>query len=307
MLSMLASHHVRALRALILCVTAFGFAAEAAAADYPGAPPPLRGSRPIEPARPPYQPGSPIYYRWEGLYFGGQIGRSMVATDFANGTASLVNYILRNDIVLNHVNTWTVLGKEDSTSLSYGGFVGYNMQWDSVVLSFEGSYNRISISQASADSLSRQFGDDTVAPSQHHFFYTPIISGSATLRLTDFATLRARAGWAFDRFLPYGFLGVAVARGSVTRSATVSYSRVDYPDPALPPITPIDFAGFGPVTRSENLNNVFAYGYTAGVGIDIAVLPNVFVRAEWEWIQFSSFRDLNVHFNTVRTAIAVKF
>jgi opacity protein-like surface antigen len=52
---------------------------------------------------------------------------------------------------------------------------------------------------------------------------------------------------------------------------------------------------------------VFAYGYTAGVGIDIAVLPNVFVRAEWEWIQFSSFRDLNVHFNTVRTAIAVKF
>jgi opacity protein-like surface antigen len=219
----------------------------------------------------------------------------------------LVSYILRNDIVLSHVNGWTVLGKEDSTSLSYGGFVGYNMQWDSLVMSVEGSYNRISISQASSGSLSREFQDNTNAPDGHNFFYTPIISGNATLRLTDFATFRARAGWAFDRFLPYGFVGFAVARGSVTRSATVTYTRVDVPDTADPPIVPIADFTFPVTLRSETLNNVFGYGYTAGVGIDIAVLPNVFVRAEWEWINFPSFRDFNVHFNTLRTAIAIKF
>jgi opacity protein-like surface antigen len=175
------------------------------------------------------------------------------------------------------------------------------------VLSVEGSYNRISISQSSGDSLTRSFGDDTSAPSQHHFFYTPTIIGSASLRLTDFATLRARAGWSFDRFMPYGFVGFAVARGSVTRTATVTYTRIDIPDPATPPITPIADFTFPLTSRSETLNNVFGYGYTAGLGIDIAVLPNVFVRAEWEWIQFPSFRDFNVHFSTLRTALAIKF
>ena len=37
-------------------------------------------------------------------------------------------------------------------------------------------------------------------------------------------TARARAGWTFDRFLPYGFAGVAVGRADVSRYATLGAS-----------------------------------------------------------------------------------
>jgi opacity protein-like surface antigen len=87
----------------------------------------------------------------------------------------------------------------------------------------------------------------------------------------------------------------------------VSYTRIDVPDSASPPITPIATFNFGPTSRSETINNRVFFGYTAGLGIDIAVLPNVFVRAEWEYVQFKTFQDVNLHLNTVRAGVGVRF
>jgi hypothetical protein len=44
-------------------------------------------------------PSARIYYRWEGLYVGGHFGYSGAGVDFGNGTRSLIDYILRNDVV----------------------------------------------------------------------------------------------------------------------------------------------------------------------------------------------------------------
>ena len=35
---------------------------------------------------------------------------------------------------------------------------------------------------------------------------------SSSLKLTDYATFRGRAGYAFGQFLPYAFVGAAVGR-----------------------------------------------------------------------------------------------
>ena len=95
-----------------------------------------------------------------------------------------------------------------------------------------------------------------------------------------------------DMFLPYAFLGAAVARVDVVRSATVSYTRHDIPDSVTPPALPItpeaDFR-FGPESRGVNRKGVFAYGYTGGLGLDVALLPNVFVRAEWQVQQMALY------------------
>ena len=262
---------------------------------------------------PRHVPSARIYYRWEGLYAGGHFGYSGAGVDFGNGTQSLIDYLLRNDVVGTHVSNWTTLSKTDTSKTVYGGFIGYNVQQDDLVFGAEGNYNRVisgGMVAAASDSMTRTFSDDTAAPAGHHYFYTATVTSLASARIRDFGTIRVRAGVALDMFLPYVFFGGAVGRADTIRSATISYRRRDIPDnvvPPAPPITPEPDFNFGPQTRAETREGVFAYGYTAGLGIDIALMPNVFMRAEWEYIQFLPVQDFRIHMNTVRAGVGVKF
>jgi outer membrane immunogenic protein len=142
-----------------------------------------------------------------------------------------------------------------------------------------------------------------------------LVSGTASARITDFATFRARGAWAAGPFLPYAFLGVAVGRLDWSRTASVNGTATDHPSPA-PTFDP----GTGACTancplptlaisenRSDSRNGVFAYGGAAGLGIDVALLPNLFVRGEWEIIQFAPVAHMHILVNTVRTAVGLKF
>ena len=53
--------------------------------------------------------------------------------------------------------------------------------------------------------------------------------------------------------------------------------------------------------------NAFAYGAAVGLGVDISLLPNMFLRAEWEYIHFANIHDIQVNMNTGRVGIGVKF
>jgi opacity protein-like surface antigen len=61
------------------------------------------------------------------------------------------------------------------------------------------------------------------------------------------------------------------------------------------------------VTNSESQSNAIAYGFAAGLGLDVAILPNVFLRAEWEYVQFAPIHDIQVNFNTGRVGAGVRF
>lgn len=173
---------------------ALAMIASAHAADPAGAwrvPPTVDGSYGGEPTAPPprFVPAAPTYPRWGGLYFGGHIGLADGSTDFGQGTQSQVAYILRNDIVGTHVSDWTTLSKVDGTKQMYGGFVGYNAQWEGdFILGAELNYSRFltgGLNGASTDSMTRLFNDDSQAPAQHHYFYTATVTSSASARIVD--------------------------------------------------------------------------------------------------------------------------
>jgi opacity protein-like surface antigen len=108
--------------------------------------------------------------------------------------------------------------------------------------------------------------------------------------------------------MPYAFLGLAVARADVSRSATVTWDRTDVPDvqtPPTPPLTPIPPASGGG-TKAEVQNGGFYYGYAGGLGMDVFLMPNVFVRGEWEYVGMP-IQSMHVNINTVRAAVGVKF
>jgi hypothetical protein len=101
------------MRLILLCAVAALAGGQALAAD-PMDGSVLRGStyggEPVA-APPLFVPGSPVYRRWEGVYFGAHAGLAGAGVDFGNGTRSLIDYILRNDVVGTHVRDWTTLSQ----------------------------------------------------------------------------------------------------------------------------------------------------------------------------------------------------
>ncbi len=271
----------------------------AVAADYPSSSDYLRGSYVAQPQ----------YYQWGGFYGGAQISYSNADADFGNATQPLVDHLLRNSNILDNVSGWTTLPDGSTNGRNYGGFIGYNWQWDDVVIGFEANYSRLSLTKTAEDSLSRRFIDNTAGLPDHTYTYAMTVAGSSTVKLTDLATFRARAGWAVGSLLPYGFIGFAVARADVaTRasvSGTVTVTCNDPADPGCSPSGPTNLALPGPQTTSRS--GVFTYGGAIGLGFDWALSQNLFVRGEWEYLQLQDIEGIDVRLNSVRAAVGLKF
>ena len=222
---------------------------------------------------------APSGTRWDGVYVGGHVGASVSGIDFTNNTPQMTALLSGPPLTS---RTVTALGNQDSTGTHFGGFVGYNAQWDGAVIGVEGTYNWVDKSLTATNSISGGY-----APPSNT--YTGV--GSATARIIDYGTLRVRGGWAAGMFMPYATFGIAAGRMDINRTVTVT--------PALP-VQP-------PSSVSENLLNQFGYGFAAGVGIDFCLMANLFMRAEYEYVQFPDFHGLNAHMHNVRVGAALKF
>jgi opacity protein-like surface antigen len=257
------------------------------AADFPI----LRGS-----SGPPVGPA--IYYPWQGFYVGGQGGWATNGVNYGNATAPLVAFMLRNTDIEStfNISGWTTLGKRDTPGTSYGGFIGYNFQWDDAVLGIEFNYNRASLHTGALDSMTR--AGMVTAIARHDV----TVSALGAVTITDFATLRGRGGWAFGPIMPYVTAGVAIARADINKEAHVWDDWCDITiNPACTPVPQ-----FSSVEQNNKIG-VFGYGFALGAGIDYAVLPNLFLRAEYEYLGFSNYNELRVNISSVRGGAALKF
>lgn len=239
---------------------------------------------------------TPGYVRWDGIQIGAQMGLSSLNANFGNSTSSQISYILRNTTIENegNVSGWTTLPSSTSNSRQFGGFIGYNWQWSEVVLGVDLAYNYMSSLEASAsDSMGRVFN------TSDGFRNTVDVTSSSSIKLVDYATLRGRAGYAIGQFLPYAMLGIAVGRFNYANAATVHASGTNA----------AAGTSYGPFTgsASDAKNNAFAIGFLGGVGLDLALLPNVFLRGEYEFISFSSVNSIRTNLSTGRVGVGMRF
>jgi outer membrane immunogenic protein len=252
--------------------------------------PTLRGSSPFVPA-------APQYVRWAGFYGGVQVGRSSSEMNFAGATKDLVGYLLRNTALEAEEapSQWATLGKANPSGISYGAFIGYNVQFSDVVFGFDLHYNRPSNFTATAPATPirrvTSAGGNT---------YDVTVEGSASMNITDYGSARLRAGWILGNFLPYGTVGFAVGRADISRSAHV-FGQENPADPCIGTCTPFDFS------INETKNSQFLYGWSAGGGLDVMVMPNVFLRGEFEYISFVKAQGILAQIGTARVGGGVRF
>ena len=231
---------------------------------------------------------------WQGVYVGGQGGFGTSDMNFTGATSSVVAHLLADTAIENsgQVSSWPVGGRESVHGNGIGGFVGYNSQWDDVVLSVELNYMHGKFGGTQSDSLSRFFTDSNGTVD------SVTNQSIASMQISDMGTLRGRAGYALGVFLPYAFGGVALGQANIIRAARI-FGNLFFPLPAPGTNVPFD------VSATDAKNSHFIYGYPAGVGVDVMLLSCLFLRAEWEYVRFTSSIDTDI--NTFKLGLGYKF
>jgi outer membrane immunogenic protein len=252
--------------------------------------PTLRGTDSYVPDAP-----GPLYQpRWSGFYVGAQVGYGIASNDFSTSTSDLIAHMLRNSELQNEQvpSDWTVLGKSDTGSTSIGGFIGYNIGWECLILGAELNY-----SHSNFNAGAPVFPIERVVTVGSNFDDV-FISGNAAMRITDHGTARMRAGYVIGNYMPYGFVGFAFGRADVSRSANVTV--IQTPTGGGAPVT-VNF------TESDVKNGAFIYGWAAGLGVEVMIMPKVFLRGEYEYAAFQPLWGISTQIQTGRAAIGYKF
>lgn len=212
---------------------------------------------------------------WQGYYIGGQGEYGTVTSKIA----SSINSDLQATWLPPATSyPWVGLANAQSTGAGWGAFAGYNGQWDDVVLGIEANYIHGGFKSKSS-SAGRSYDPNTGV-------LLATTNSSAVVGISDFGSLRMRAGYAWGCFLPYAFFGGGVGSQTIDRAVSAT------PAPTLPPTS------FASKTK-------LVYGYSAGFGVDITLVGGLFARAEYEYQRVTS--DIESNINTVRAGIGYKF
>lgn len=275
------------MRRFLIAVAALCFGQAAQAADLPF----LRGSfqdEPIAPRR-----------LWDGFYIGGQAAYGSHDESFSGSNASLASSAIANTIYEGEmgVSQWPLsFSKQSGHGTAYGGFIGYNSQWDDIVIGVEMNYMHGKFGGSSTADMARY---SLLSDNNYHSVYS---SATSSIAINDVGTFRARAGYAFGNFLPYVFGGLALGQADIVRS--VAIRDTVYAGPGS--TTPANLLGPRAWNTAENGQySHLIYGYTAGLGFDMNLVGGLFLRGEWEYVRFTSAVDTGI--NTVRAGIGYKF
>ncbi len=238
-------------------------------------------------------PGIP---RWQGFYVGGQAAYGSSDHSFNGATSDMTAQQLALTTIENEyqVSGWPVIGgKVSHQSSAFGGFAGYNSQWDDVVLGIDASYMHGSFGASASGEMGRQFVTSDGINNNVN------VTSSASINFTDVLTIRGRAGYAWNSFLPYVFGGVALGLANSYRSNVI--------DAVGNNVAPPGGIAYGPVTYSaaENKHGRLMVGYTFGVGTEVMLFGGLFARGEWEYVRFTGPIDTNI--NTVRGGLGYRF
>jgi outer membrane immunogenic protein len=221
--------------------------------------------------------------------------------------------------------------RTSTNAMGLGGFIGHNWGIDGYIVGIEADYTRSRMTSNTSAARSGEFTDPTtlglVNPNEiNQYSYTTRIASSA--RVSDYGTLRVRAGMPFGSVMPYVTGGLAWARTSYGLEGTLAGQARRISSITGAPVTAYaaDAAGPGPVVATTGMKMV--YGYALGAGLEWALTSNIIVRGELMTMRFSDYagglskrsvagQNLNaggsstqndtMAINTARLGAAVKF
>jgi outer membrane immunogenic protein len=200
---------------------------------------------------------------WTGGQVGGQGGVSSMAQGFAEPGSHLFPFCVPVGFYPSSYCTETPFSfNGNKTSATGGGFLGYRIQFGSVVAGIEGDINAKSGS-ASSSAYSA------------NLYRAEAFSGTASQG--GDGSIRGRLGWLVTPWtLVYGTGGVAF--GKVSGSFGYTAHEIDL----CSPCASVTGGGSWSTTRT---------GATGGGGVETLVAPNLTVRLEYRYTDLGTFSE----------------
>jgi len=272
---------------LVSSVAVLGLTGNALAADPPDV---LRGSQV-------FAPGPALYSNWSGFYFGAQGGWGRAHAEFGARADSVLAALLATTPLPGGAGFASVPGvllPDNINFGSFGAFFGYNAQWEDAVLGIDVNYHYVGSDASASVTAPFTIGLTGAPPTA----YNVDVTKTSVISLTDYATVRGRAGWAFGWFMPYATGGLAFGRADITNSARVHYVAINALGVPVADVTQVS-------TLVQN--DQFSWGYTLGLGFDMQLMSGLFLRAEYEYVDFWKFSDRKLTLNNLRAGLGYKF
>jgi opacity protein-like surface antigen len=97
--------------------------------------------------------------------------------------------------------------------------------------------------------------------------------------------------------MPYGTIGLAFGRADIALSTSV-FDAV-----ANGNVVVAQFL----FTQSQAKSQAFIYGFSGGLGLEVALTPNIFGRADYEYIQWQRFWQIASGLHNARLGLGVRF
>ncbi|MCJ2114357.1 porin family protein [Methylobacterium sp. WL30] len=260
---------------------------------------------------------------WSGVYVGGHGGYSSAALGFQRSYQPLIIQQTHNSTAESDFGASNLLTSKPRRvgDVSFGGYAGYNVQFDDVVLGIEVDYTSFGRSGSSSDGISR-FKTNSLG-----YLETVSLNGASSTKINDFGTIRARAGYAFGNLLPYVTGGFAIGRARIADGVFIEdsgYNATTYnANQALTVGKPAYVENFGyragtfsqtdpttgvPYSTYVSKSKTKTVGGVAlGGGLEYAITPSILLRAEYQYVLFNDFDGHRANLNTVRGGAAVKF
>ncbi len=264
-----------------------GLASVGNAADF-GTQPILRG--PL--------PATESTFNWSGFYVGGTASYSNATNSSASPTripSGLQELTRGTTIGADLTNRFFPETRRNQNAQSgFGAFVGYNYQIEDVVLGIEADFTRAKARGNVSAAGGGRFNDSTGIDINYR------ASDVGSYNATDFASVRARVGYAVGNALPYFTGGIAAFRGGTERVSRVEGEFINS----------TTLATIRPLATLQNTNRVserLFFGYAIGAGLDYAFSQNIFVRAEFQHMRFADVNGFNIQVNTAKVGAGLKF
>ncbi|MDI4663206.1 porin family protein [Xanthobacter autotrophicus] len=181
-------------------------------------------------------------FSWTGFYIGGNFGYGGDSVDFTEA-----------EYYYGYLSPYSYSHSVNSSGFFVGGQIGYNYQFaNNVVVGLETDLQWSGI-EGKSDFTESYYG-------------VPYYSQNRSASVDYFGTIRARLGYAFDRFLPYITGGVAYGKTAISHSG-------GYTD------------GYYLYNGSDSSTN---WGWTVGAGVEYAITNNWTFKTEYLYVDLGS-------------------
>lgn len=249
-------------------------------------------------------------YDWSGGYvavMGGYNSSNITQGDLA---ANMVDRAIPSWKWSNEAKTLAKASAFDMTANAgvYSLHAGFNIMSQRLVYGFELEYGKFSPAMSASSSFDESRVVDTQTKTntagQEIVERTSVLTAMTNkTQIFDYGLINGRAGYAYGRFMPYALVGLGVTRvklNAVMDADEFSVVTVDG-------VYSSELSRAPQPSRATLTKDAYAATVSLGLGFEYALLDNLIVRAQYNYLTSGNIKGEGLSNNMARGGLALKF